>query len=50
MENNNINYKIFKFLGIVVVLFYVFIFIGSSFFIVGVKDVLKIEYISDYLN
>lgn len=38
MENNNTNYKIFKFLGIAVVLFYAFIFIGSSFVTVGIKD------------
>jgi len=50
MENNNKNYKIFKFLGISVVLFYAFIFIGSSFSTVGVKDAPQIEYTSDYLN
>jgi hypothetical protein len=50
MENNNKNYKIFKFLGIAVVLFYAFIFIGSSFSTAGVKDAPKIEYTSDYLN
>ena len=50
MENNNTNYKIFKFLGIAVVLFYAFIFIGSSFSTAGVQDAPKIEYTSDYLN
>ena len=32
------------------VLFYAFIFIGSSFSTAGVKDAPKIEYTSDYLN
>lgn len=50
MENNNRNYKIFKILGLAVVLFYAFIFIGSSFSTAGVKDVKPIEYKSDYLN
>ena len=50
MENNNKNYKIFKILGLAVVLFYAFIFIGSSFSTAGVKDAPKIEYTSDYLN
>jgi hypothetical protein len=50
MENNNKNYKIFKILGLAVVLFYAFIFIGSSFSTAGVKDVKPIEYTSDYLN
>ena len=50
MENNNTNYKIFKFLGIAVVLFYAFIFIGSSFSTAGVKDAPQIEYKSDYMN
>lgn len=50
MENNNRNYKIFKILGLAVVLFYAFIFIGSSFSTAGVKDAPKIEYTSDYLN
>ena len=50
MENNNKNYKIFKILGLAVVLFYAFIFIGSSFSTAGVKDAKPIEYKSDYLN
>jgi hypothetical protein len=50
MENNNKNYKIFKIIGLAVVLFYAFIFIGSSFSTAGVKDVKSIEYKSDYLN
>ena len=50
MENNNRNYKIFKILGLAVVLFYAFIFIGSSFSTAGVKDAKPIEYKSDYLN
>lgn len=50
MENNNRNYKIFKILGLAVVLFYAFIFIGSSFSTAGVKEVKPIEYKSDYLN
>lgn len=50
MENNNRNYKIFKILGLAVVLFYAFIFIGSSFSTAGVKDTKPIEYKSDYLN
>lgn len=50
MENNNRNYKIFKILGLAVVLFYAFIFIGSSFSTTGVKDAKPIEYKSDYLN
>ena len=50
MENNNKNYKIFKILGLAVVLFYAFIFIGSSFSTTGVKDAKPIEYKSDYLN
>ena len=50
MENNNRNYKIFKILGFAVVLFYAFIFIGSSFSTAGVKDAKPIEYKSDYLN
>lgn len=50
MENNNKNYKIFKFLGIALVLFYAFIFIGSSFSTVGVKDAKPLEYKSEYLK
>ena len=50
METNNKNYKIFKILGLAVVLFYAFIFIGSSFSTAGVKDAKPIEYKSDYLN
>ena len=50
MENNNKNYKIFKIIGLAVVLFYAFIFIGSSFSTAGVKDAKPIEYKSDYLN
>lgn len=50
MENNNKNYKIFKILGLAVVLFYAFIFIGSSLSTAGVKDAKPIEYKSDYLN
>lgn len=50
MENNNKNYKIFKILGLAVVLFYAFIFIGSSFSTAGVKNAKPIEYKSDYLN
>lgn len=50
MENNNRNYKIFKILGLAVVLFYAFIFIGSSFSTAGVKDAKPTEYKSDYLN
>lgn len=50
MENNNRNYKIFKILGLAVVLFYAFIFIGSSFSTAGVKDAKPIEYKSNYLN
>nr|DAT61404.1 MAG TPA: hypothetical protein [Caudoviricetes sp.] len=50
METNNKNYKIFKILGLAVVLFYAFIFIGSSFSTTGVKDAKPIEYKSDYLN
>ncbi len=50
MENNNKNFKIFKVLGLAVVLFYAFIFIGSSFSTAGVKDAKPIEYKSDYLN
>lgn len=50
MENNNKDYKIFKILGLAVVLFYAFIFIGSSFSTAGVKDAKPIEYTSDYLN
>lgn len=50
MENNNKNYKIFKILGMAVVLFYAFIFIGISFSTAGVKDAKPIEYKSDYLN
>lgn len=50
MENDNKNYKIFKILGLAVVLFYAFIFIGSSFSTAGVKDAKPIEYKSDYLN
>ena len=50
MENDNKNFKIFKILGLAVVLFYAFIFIGSSFSTAGVKDAPKIEYTSDYLN
>lgn len=50
MENNNKNYKIFKILGLAVVLFYAFIFIGSSFSTTVVKDAKPIEYKSDYLN
>lgn len=50
MENNNKIYKIFKIIGLAVVLFYAFIFIGSSFSTAGVKDAKSIEYKSDYLN
>lgn len=50
MENDNKNYKIFKILGLTIVLFYAFIFIGSSFSTAGVKDAKPIEYKSDYLN
>ena len=50
MENDNKNYKIFKIMGLAVVLFYAFIFIGSSFSTTGVKDAKPIEYKSDYLN
>lgn len=50
MENNNKNFEIFKILGLAVGLFYAFIFIGSSFSTVGVKDAKPIEYKSDYLN
>ena len=53
MENNNRNYKIFKFLGIAVVLFYAFIFIGSRFVTVGVDskpEEPQTEYTSEYLK
>ena len=50
MKRDNGDLNLFKLVGVLLVLFYLFVFIGVNFVTVGVKDAKPIEYKSDYLN